>query len=116
MPIVFSYGALQEAEVQRATFGRLLEGREDELPGFERALVAIEDASIRQRLGRTHHDNVLVSEDSNNRVRGTALHLSEQELVRADAFEAPYLYSRVEATLASGKQAWVYMRDPAHSS
>jgi hypothetical protein len=35
MPLLFSYGTLQEQAVQQSTFGRLLKGQEDELPGFE---------------------------------------------------------------------------------
>jgi hypothetical protein len=34
MPLLFSYGTLQQEDVQWSTFGRLLEGEPDELPGF----------------------------------------------------------------------------------
>jgi hypothetical protein len=37
MPLLFSYGTLQQEDVQWSTFGRLLEGQRDELPGFERS-------------------------------------------------------------------------------
>ena len=43
MPQLFSYGTLQQEDVQLSTFGRLLQGRRDELPGFEPSLVRIED-------------------------------------------------------------------------
>jgi len=35
MPLLFSYGTLQQESVQRSTFGRLLDGPKDELPRFE---------------------------------------------------------------------------------
>ena len=35
MPLVFSYGTLQEERVQLSTFGRLLQGYSDALIGFE---------------------------------------------------------------------------------
>ena len=35
---LFSYGTLQQDEVQLATFGRLLEGRKDALPGYATTL------------------------------------------------------------------------------
>jgi len=46
MPLLFSYGSLQQPEVQRSTFGRLLHGEADELPEFEPSLVQIEDVRI----------------------------------------------------------------------
>lgn len=39
MPLVFSYGTLRQENVQLSTFGRLLQGRRDELPGFEESSV-----------------------------------------------------------------------------
>jgi len=38
MPLLFSYGTLQQHEVQRATFSRLLTGRADELVGYTQTL------------------------------------------------------------------------------
>ncbi len=35
MPLLFSYGTLQQEDVQLSTFGRLLQGQRDELLGFE---------------------------------------------------------------------------------
>ena len=43
MPLIFSYGTLQEENVQLSTFGRLLHGQKDGLSGFEQSLVRIED-------------------------------------------------------------------------
>jgi hypothetical protein len=43
MPLLFSYGTLQQENVQLSTFGRLLQGQRDELLGFEQSLVRIED-------------------------------------------------------------------------
>jgi hypothetical protein len=36
MPYLFAYGTLQQDDVQRATFGRPLQGERDALVGFER--------------------------------------------------------------------------------
>jgi hypothetical protein len=41
MPLLFSYGTLQQEDVQLSTFGRLLHGQRDELPGFEQSFVRI---------------------------------------------------------------------------
>jgi gamma-glutamylcyclotransferase (GGCT)/AIG2-like uncharacterized protein YtfP len=95
--------------VQLSTFGRLLEGQEDELPGFEESLVRIEDPQVVATSGRTHHANVTFNGRSDSRVRGTVFELTEAELAAADRYEQAAAYDRIPATLASGKQAWVYV-------
>ena len=46
MPRLFSYGSLQQEEVQVATFGRKLEGEKDLLVGYEPSLVRIADPEV----------------------------------------------------------------------
>jgi len=98
MPLVFSYGTLQQENVQRATFGRLLDGQPDELVGFERSLSA-----------DTHHANVTFTGSSASRVPGTVFEITEAELAAADRYEQVAAYRRMAVGLASGKQAWVYV-------
>ena len=43
MPLLFSYGTLQQEAVQLSTFGRLLHGHPDQLVGFEQSLLKIDD-------------------------------------------------------------------------
>ena len=107
MPLLFSYGTLQQESVQLSTFGRRLVGQPDELPGFEQSLIAIEDPAFVAGSGRSHHAIVRFTGDAARRVRGTVLELSEAELASADRYE-PAPYRRVSATLASGRRAWVY--------
>jgi gamma-glutamylcyclotransferase (GGCT)/AIG2-like uncharacterized protein YtfP len=109
MPLLFSYGTLQQADVQLATFGRLLQGQKDELPGYEPSLVEIDEQSQATVPGRTHHDNAVPSDRKDSRVSGTVYDVTADELAAADRFEAPAAYRRVSVTLASGKQAWVYV-------
>ena len=109
MPLIFSYGTLQEEGVQRATFGRLLQGHPDELPGFERALVKIEDPQVAAASGRTHHANVTFNGRPDSRVSGTVFEITDAELATADRYEQLAAYIRKAVTLASGKQAWVYV-------
>jgi gamma-glutamylcyclotransferase (GGCT)/AIG2-like uncharacterized protein YtfP len=109
MPLLFSYGTLQQDEVQLATFGRKLNGEKDLLPGYEPSLVKIPDPALSARLQRTHHDNITATGDDWSTVQGTALEVNDDELVKADAYEAQYDYRRVEVTLSSGKPAWVYV-------
>ncbi len=47
MPLLFSYGTLQQENVQRSTFGRVIQGQRDELVGFEQSSIRIEDPQRR---------------------------------------------------------------------
>lgn len=106
MPLLFSYGTLQQDNVQQSTFGRLLQGQPDELVGYEQALVKIEDASVVATSGKTHHPIVRATGRPGDRVAGTVFEISDAELAHADAYEVSH-YRRVLADLASGQQAWV---------
>jgi hypothetical protein len=109
MALLFSYGTLQQEDVQLATFGRRLEGEADALPGWEPSRVPIDDPQVAARLGKTHHDNAVFTGHPDRRVDGMAFAVADDELERVDAYEAPFAYGRVEARLASGRDAWVYV-------
>jgi hypothetical protein len=107
MPLLFSYGTLQQPDVQRSTFGRSLTGYPDELIGFALATFEVKDPAFVAASGKAHHAIVRFNGRDDSRVAGTALEVTEAELERADAYE-PDGYVRVQTTLASGKQSWVY--------
>lgn len=107
MPLLFSYGTLQEKSVQLSTFGRLLQGEPDELMGFEQSLLEVEDAAFVAASGKAYHAVVLHTGRADSRVRGVVFEVSDDELEAADAYE-PAGYRRVIAPLASGREAWVY--------
>jgi predicted enzyme related to lactoylglutathione lyase len=109
MPLLFSYGTLQQEDVQQSTFGRLLRGERDELPGFEPSVVAIQDSRLAAESGRTHHANVTFTGGLDTRVPGTLFEITEPELAAADDYERRAAYVRVAVTLASGRPAWVYV-------
>jgi gamma-glutamylcyclotransferase (GGCT)/AIG2-like uncharacterized protein YtfP len=113
MPHVFSYGSLQQADVQQRTYGRQLRGASDSLPGFQVDRVRITDPARVAAAGRTHNANVVPSSSADSRVSGTVLEITDDELIRTDAYEAPDDYVRREVTLASGLTAWVYVYAPA---
>jgi gamma-glutamylcyclotransferase (GGCT)/AIG2-like uncharacterized protein YtfP len=113
MPLLFSYGTLQQANVQLATFGRLLVGLEDWLLEFERSMQRIHDPAVVATSGKTHHPIVKFTGDVADRVAGTVFEITETELAMADKYEVKE-YARVSAHLASGKKAWVYV-DARHA-
>lgn len=109
MPLLFSYGTLQQEAVQVGTFGRLLEGEKDALAGYEPSLVPIDDPDVVAATGRTHHANASFTGRDESRVNGTVFEITQGELEAADEYERRAAYSRVAVTLASGKRAWVYV-------
>ena len=109
MPLVFSYGTLQEEHVQLSTFGRLLAGQRDELSGCEPSTVEIADPRIAAAAGRTHHANLTFNGKDDSRVPGTVFDITETELRAADQYERGAGYVRIAVTLASGTEAWVYV-------
>ena len=109
MPRLFSYGSLQQEETQVATFGRKLAGEKDLITGYEPSLVKIVDPTLATKLGKSHHDNISATGDDWSNVQGTVFDVTEAELAMADTFEAQFEYKRVNVTLASGNDAWVYL-------
>ena len=107
MPLLFSYGTLQQERVQRATFGRAIAGRPAELPRWALGTFRVADAAFVAASGKAEHAMVRFTGRDEDRVRGTALEMTEAELATADAYE-PAGYARVAVTLASGERAWVY--------
>ena len=109
MPLLFSYGSLQQEDVQLSTFGRRLDGQRDELPRFAPSLVKVDDPGVVARIGRTHHANVTFNGNETSRVPGMAFEITDAELASVDAYEHAFDYGRIAATLASGRDAWVYV-------
>ncbi len=109
MPLLFSYGTLQQEEIQVKTFGRKLAGDKDLLAGYEPSLLKITDPAVAARLGKTHHDNIKPTGDEWSNVQGTALEVTDADLALADAYEAEFEYQRIEVELSSGNKAWVFV-------
>ncbi len=106
---LFSYGTLQQENVQLATFGRLLKGSPDALVGFTQNLVEITDPDVLAKSGERFHPIVMPSGNEADRVSGTVFEVTTAELAAADAYEVSD-YERVSARLASGSTAWVYVK------
>jgi gamma-glutamylcyclotransferase (GGCT)/AIG2-like uncharacterized protein YtfP len=104
----FSYGTLQQENVQLSTFGRVLQGEKDDLLGFEQTVLKIEDPQVVATSGTASHPIVKFNGRKESRVRGKVFEITDAELARVDQYEVA-AYRRVAAILASGKQAWVYV-------
>jgi gamma-glutamylcyclotransferase (GGCT)/AIG2-like uncharacterized protein YtfP len=105
---LFSYGTLQTAAVQLATFGRRLEGKPDILVGYSLTMIRIQDQNFVAVSGTAHHRIIQFTGIASDLVEGMVFALSKKELAQADAYE-PVGYKRVLARLRSGMNAWVYV-------
>jgi gamma-glutamylcyclotransferase (GGCT)/AIG2-like uncharacterized protein YtfP len=106
---LFSYGTLQSEAVQMKSFGRLLEGRTDAMPGFKKEMIEIVDPYVIELSGERFHPVVRASANSNDEVAGKVFFISAEELEAADRYEVSD-YKRIEVILKSGIQAWVYVK------
>lgn len=106
--LLFSYGTLQQRDVQLATFGRELQGTADQLLGFHRSMVKIEDPEVVRTSGKSHHPIVKQTGVAEDRVAGSVYEVTDEELAHADKYEVSD-YQRVAAQLSSGRTAWVYV-------
>ena len=109
---LFSYGTLQQEDVQLATFHRLLEGKPDVLIGYRVTMIPIRDQSYVATTGNTHHRNIEFTGAASDVVEGTVFTVTRNELEHADAYEAGADYKRVPVQLKSGLSSWVYLYIP----
>lgn len=108
---LFSYGTLQQPEVQLANYGRLVEGQADALPGYVLTQLKIENPQVVALSGKAVHTIARQTNDPRDRIDGTVLFLTQAELEASDRYEVD-AYRRVEATLESGRTAFVYVGEP----
>ena len=107
MIALFSYGTLQQPEVQLANYGRELAGRPDALIGYRLEQLVIDDPNVVELSGKAVHTIARATGDTADRIAGTVFELSEAELRSTDAYETQ-AYSRIEVVLESGRSAFVY--------
>jgi gamma-glutamylcyclotransferase (GGCT)/AIG2-like uncharacterized protein YtfP len=106
--LLFSYGTLQQPEVQRATFGRELTGHRDAIVGYDLDFVTITDPHGVASSGSDRHPVLRPSDRADAHVDGTVFAISETDLAAADEYEVDD-YRRIEVPLRSGAMAWVYV-------
>lgn len=105
---LFSYGTLRQSAVQQGTYGRLIEGEDDTLPGYRLELIPITNPAVVSLSGSAEHPVVRPTGDPADQVAGTRFALTPAELALTDSYEEAD-YARVRVALASGTPAWVYV-------
>lgn len=95
---LFSYGSLQDHEVQLALYHRKLIGFEAIVFGYKFSKEKIE----------SRYPIIYKTHDLKDRIRGTVYEISKNELLITDDYEGNS-YQRVQIQLESGSTAWCYV-------
>ena len=106
--LLFSYGTLRQPDVQRATFGREIDGRPDALVGYDLDYVTITDPRVIAASGSDRHPILKPTDRADAAVEGMVFAISEADLAAADEYEVDD-YRRITVPLRSGGEAWVYV-------
>lgn len=100
MDYLFTYGTLQDLQVQHYIFGRILKGKTDFLSGFMRLENAVYE----------RYSLVVQTKDLENKVEGKVYEVTALELKKADIYETS-AYKRKKVKLESGIEAWLYIEN-----
>lgn len=100
MDYLFTYGTLQDLQVQHYIFGRVLNGKTDFLSGFKRL----------ENVVYERYSLVVQTNDLKNRVEGKVYEVTTLELQKADVYETS-AYKRKKVKLESGIEAWLYIEN-----
>ena len=106
--LLFSYGTLRQPDVQRATFGREIDGTPDAIVGYDLDYVTITDPRVIAASGSDRHPILKPTDRADAAVEGMVFAISEADLAAADEYEVDD-YRRITVPLRSGGDAWVYV-------
>ena len=107
MELLFSYGTLQQENVQIANFGRVLVGSSDSLLCYRIEQLKITNARVLQESGKEFHPILKYTGNPEDNVTGAVFELTAAEITCADDYEVEG-YKRVRAKLKSGRSCWIY--------
>ena len=102
MEKLFAYGSLQNEDIQKDLFGRILEGTPEMLIGY-----VIKQIQIEEEFGIVHYPIITETRNSEDTINGIVYSISSQELRQTDLYEGLH-YKRVEVQLQSSQKAWAY--------
>lgn len=100
MGYLFTYGTLQDPQVQQYIFGRTLKGESDFISGFKK----LENAVYNR------YPLVIRTNDKNDSVPGMVYEVNDIDLAKADIYETT-AYKREVFQLSSGLMAWLYVEN-----
>ena len=101
MEKIFTYGTLQDHEIQLQCVGRTLgTGSPDTLRGYTMA-----------KIKGIHRSYNIIQPRSGSTVDGVVYEVTAEELAKIDTYEGD-AYMRVSATLMSNTRVWIYRDNP----
>jgi hypothetical protein len=106
---LFSYGTLQQENVQIAVFGKPVSGKPDAIVGYDLVPVTISSQEAVAISGKAVHTTLVPADGEATPIEGVVFHISEDDLAAADRYESAE-YKRIRVALRSGVEAWVYVR------
>ncbi len=102
MEKLFAYGSLQNEDIQKDLFGRILEGTPETLIGY-----VVKQIQIEEEFGIVNYPIITQTENQENTIIGMVYEISTKELLQSDLYEGLH-YKRVEVQLQSKQKAWAY--------
>jgi gamma-glutamylcyclotransferase (GGCT)/AIG2-like uncharacterized protein YtfP len=108
MENLFSYGTLQQENVQLENFGRVLNGSDDILQGYIIKQTEISDEHVLKTSNKKFHPILFFTGNGKDEINGKVFKISSSELFKADSYEVDQ-YKRIEVILKSDKKSWVYV-------
>lgn len=100
---VFSYGTLQDPEVQKELYNRVLEGQPDRISGYVLESINLPDSSFNY----ISYSIAKLTGNPQDIIEGFVFYLSEHELKITDTYESE-AYERFKIKLDSGIEAIMY--------
>jgi gamma-glutamylcyclotransferase (GGCT)/AIG2-like uncharacterized protein YtfP len=101
---LFTYGTLQQENIQLTVFSRTLSGFNDHLFGYKLSAEKVAGA----------YPLIQSSDKPTDFVTGQVYMCTNKEILEADKYEGP-AYKRIKVLLNSGKNAWVYISNSEES-
>tara|TARA_R110000868_G_scaffold82780_1_gene233583 strand:+ start:417 stop:725 length:309 start_codon:yes stop_codon:yes gene_type:complete len=95
---LFSYGSLQQPEVQLSLYKRVLIGKEDQLKGYKLA----------EELLYFQYPIIFETKKKTDVISGIIFEITLEELKFTDDYEGEQ-YRRIKVKLESGREAWCYV-------
>ncbi|TRX36964.1 gamma-glutamylcyclotransferase [Flavobacterium sp. ZT3R18] len=102
MQKLFTYGTLQNNDIQESLFGRILQGTPETLIGYK-----LNEIQIEEEFGLIQYPIITETQQPEDTISGIVYEITTSDLHQADLYEGLH-YKRVEVHLQSNEKVWAY--------
>ncbi len=106
---LFSYGTLQQENVQVETYGRILRGVKSVLRGYSLQHIHITNPDVVATSALEFHPIAIKTGNPLDEIAGMLFEITDEELAFTDQYEVED-YQRVQETFEDHGKAWVYVQ------